>query len=299
MKKKLIFALGGLLLIFTACNQNTGQKTAMENSSNPLLKPSTLPFQVPDFTQIKDSDFAPAFEEGIKEQLTEVEKIANNPEDPTFDNTLVALEKSGQTLARVNNVFGMLTGANTDSVLQKLQEDVAPKLASLRDSIFLNEKLFERVQKIYQKKDELSLDPESAKLLQFYHDEFIRAGANLSEADKSKLKELNQEIATLRAQFKNQLLAAGKAGGITFDDKAALKGLSEGALKAAAQKADANGEKGKWRINLQNTTQQPVLQSLENRKTREEIFKASWTRAEKGDKNDTRNIIKKIAIIPI
>jgi peptidyl-dipeptidase Dcp len=301
MKKLSILAMGTLLLFLAACNSNSQQKNSMENekdlASNPFMHASTLPFQAPDFTKIKDSDFAPAFEEGFKEQLTEIKNIAQNPETPTFENTLVALEKSGQLLRRVNNVFNMLSGANTDSVLQKLNEEIAPKLASLQDAIFLNEKLYERIKAIYQKKDELKLDKESARLLEFYHTQFIRAGANLSAENKTKLKKLNEEEAGLGAKFTNQLLAAAKAGAFVVDNKEALKGLSEGTLKSTAQDAEAAGKKGKWMLPLQNTTQQPALQSLENRDTRHQLFEASWNRAEKGDANDTRATIKRLAEI--
>ncbi len=289
------------LIFMVACNSKPEQNKSMGNekdlASNPFMHASTLPFQAPDFTKIKDSDFAPAFKEGFKEHLAEIEKIANNPEVPTFENTLVALEKSGDLLRRVNGVFNMLSGANTDSVLQKLNEDIAPKLAALQDAIYLNQKLYERVKSIYQKKDDLKLDKESARLLEYYYTEFVLAGANLSAEDKTSLKKLNEEEAGLSAKFTNQLLADAKAGAFVVDNKEALKGLSEGALNSAAQDADAAGEKGKWELPLQNTTQQPALQSLENRDTRHQLFEASWNRAEKGGNNDTRATIKRLAEI--
>lgn len=272
-------------------------KNSEDLDSNPFMHASTLPFQAPDFTKIKDSDFAPAFDEGFKEHSAEIEKIANNPEAPTFENTLVALEKSGELLKRVNGVFNMLSGANTDSVLQALQEKVAPKLAAQQDAIYLNEKLYQRVKTLYEKKDELKLDKESARLLDYYHNEFVRAGADLTDENKTKLKKLNEEEAGLMAKFTNQLLAAAKAGAFVIDNKEALKGLPDGALKSAAQDAEAAGEKGKWLLPLQNTTQQPALQSLENRDTRHQLFEASWTRAEKGDKNDTRATLTRLAEI--
>ena len=301
MKKLSIPATGLLLLFLAACSSNSQQKKSMENekdlASNPFMHASTLPFQAPDFTKIHDSDFAPAFKEGFREQLAEIEKIAQNTESPTFENTLVALEKSGQLLNRVNGVFSMLSGANTDSVLQKLNEEIAPKLAAQQDAIFLNEKLYERIKAIYQKKDELKLDKESAWLLEYYHLQFIRAGANLSANDKARLKKLNEEEAGLGAKFTNQLLAAAKSGAFVVDNKEALKGLSEGMLKSAVQDAESAGKKGKWLLPLQNTTQQPALQSLENRETRHQLFEASWNRAEKGDNNDTRATIRRLAII--
>jgi peptidyl-dipeptidase Dcp len=303
MKKLLVKATGILFIFLAACTSNSTRNKSKGNetdlASNPFMQASTLPFQAPDFNKIKDSDFAPAFEEGLKEHLEEIERIADNPEQPTFENTLVALEKSGGLLRRVNGVFNMLSGANTDSVLQKLNEDIAPKLAAQQDAIFLNDSLYQRILTIFRKKDELNLDKESMRLLQYYHDEFIRAGANLSSVDKVKLKKLNEEEAGLSARFTNQLLAAAKAGALVVDNKDALKGLSEGALNSAAQDADAAGDKGKWLLPLQNTTQQPALTSLENRDTRHRLFEASWNRAEKGDKNDTRATIIRLAEIRV
>ena len=271
--------------------------TAKDLASNPLMHASTLPFQAPDFKKINNSDFEPAFAEGLKEHLAEIDKIANNPEAPTFDNTLVAMEKSGQLLRRVNGVFNMLSGANTDSVLQKLSEEIAPKLAAQQDAVFLNKKLYERIKNLFQKKDELKLDKESARLLEYYNIQFIRAGANLSDENKTKLKKLNEEEAGLGAKYTNQILAAAKAGGLVVSNKDALKGLSNGDINSAAQDATTAGEKGKWLLSLQNTTQQPALQSLDNRDTRHQLFEASWNRAEKGDKNDTRATILRLAEI--
>ncbi|HVA55197.1 MAG TPA: peptidyl-dipeptidase Dcp [Gammaproteobacteria bacterium] len=268
-------------------------KTAAQD--NPLLTPSTLPFHAPPFDKIKDSDFQPAFEAGIKQQLAEVDAIANNPAPASFENTLVALEKSGQLLTRVSQIFNGLTSANTDPTLQKVQEAMAPKLAASQDAIFLNDKLFKRIQKIYAERRTLKLDPESHRLIEYYYQQFVMAGAKLSDADKAKLKQLNEEEATLSAKFVNQLLAANKAGALVVSDKSELAGLSEGELGAAAQAAKARGLQGKWVIPLQNTTQQPDLQSLSDRATREKLFEASWIRAERGDANDTRATIARLA----
>lgn len=264
---------------------------------NPLFKPSTLPFQAPPFDKIKDSRFKPALEEGMRRQLAEVEKIANNPAKSTFENTLVALEKSGRLLTRTRHVFSALAGANTDATLQKIQQEEAPKLAAHHDAIFLNEKLFKRVKSLYQRRDSLKLDPESRRLVEYYYKEFVHAGAELSSADKAKLKKLNEEEAALSAKFENRLLAATKAGALVISDKAKLAGLSDKELAAAAQAAKARGLDGKWVIPLQNTTQQPALTSLADRATRKQLFMASWTRAEHGDANDTRGIVKRVAKI--
>lgn len=295
--KNPVFIAGILVLFLVSCNQKTKEKEMMVNAENPFLNVSTLPFQAPDFSKIRNTDFAPALEEGLKQQLAEIDKIANNPEEPTFENTLVALEKSGELLTRTLLVFEMLSGANTDDVLQSLQEEIAPKLAGLRDAIRLNDNLFARIKFIYAKKEDLNLDRESARLLQYYHDEFVQSGANLPADAKDKLKKLNEEDALLSAKFTNQLLAATKAGSLVVDNETALAGLSESAIKQAAQNAADAGKAGKWLISLQNTTQQPALQSLQNRETRENLFEASWTRTEKGDVNDTRTVIKRLAEI--
>jgi peptidyl-dipeptidase Dcp len=295
MKTSILLTASFLLVFMSACNRKAEQKTDL--STNPFMKASTLPFQAPDFTKIKNTDFSPAFEEGIKQQLAEIDSISKNPQPPTFENMLVALEKSGQLLSRVNGVFNMLSGANTDSVLQKLNEEIAPKLASIQDAVFLNNTLYERFKKIYEKKDQLNLDKESARLLEYYHKQFIRAGADLSEEDKSKLKKLNEEEAGLGAKFANQLLASAKEGAFLTDNKESLKGLQEGALNSAAKNAEAAGKKGQWMLSLQNTTQQPVLQSLDDRDTRHKIYEASVNRAEKGGDNDTRATLLRLAEI--
>jgi len=262
---------------------------------NPLLTQSSLPFQAPPFDKIVDADFQPALEEGMKQQLAEVEAIANATEEPTFENTVVALEKTGVLLKRVENVFSTLTGANTNDTLQKVEEEESPKLAAHSDAIYLNDKLFKRVESLYEKRASLNLDPESARLLQVTYDDFVHEGAKLSEADKDKLKELNKEESTLSTKFTNQLLAATKAAALVADDKKALDGMSDADIEAAAAAAKDRQLDGKFVVTLQNTTQQPALQAMNDRATREKLFKASWERAEHGDANDTRQIITRIA----
>ena len=264
---------------------------------NPYFTVSKLPFQAPQFDQIQDDDFKPAFEEGMKQQLEEIEKITDNPESPTFENTLVALEQSGQLLTRVSLIFNALSSANTDSVLQNLKEEIAPKLAAHNDAIFLNSKLFERVKSIYEKHDQLKLDKESKKLISNYYEKFVHAGAKLSAEDKTKLKKLNEEEATLVAKFINMLLAGTKAGALIVSDTSELAGLTSAEIDAAYQSASERGLSGKWLIPLQNTTQQPSLTSLENRETRKKLFKNSWNRCERNDENDTRSVIERIAEI--
>src|SRR5690242_6455107 len=271
--------------------------TAQANAANPFYAASTLPFQAPPFDKIREGDYQPAIEEGMRQHLAEIEKIANNPEPPTFDNTFIPMEKSGALLRRTMMAFDTVTGANTSDALQKVQEEEAPKLAAHQDAIYLNDKLFQRVEAIYNQRDQLKLDPESLRLVEVTYKDFVHNGAKLSAADKTKLKELNKEESTLSTQFTNKLLAATKAGALTVDDAARLKGLSEGDLAAAAQAAKGRKLDGKWTLPLQNTTQQPALKELEDRATREALFKASWDRAEHGGDNDTRATIERIAQI--
>jgi len=264
---------------------------------NPLLTPSSLPFQAPPFDRITDGDFAPAFEQGMQQQRGEVNRIADNPAPPTFANTLVALERSGQTLTRVELVFNALSSANTDDALQKLQEEIAPKLSAHQDEILLNPRLFRRIEAIYKQRDRLDLAPEARRLLEHQHQQFVMAGATLSEPDKVRLKQLNEEDAALSAKFMNQLLAAAKDGAVLVRDKGDLAGLSAAELDAAADAAKTRHFDGQWLLSLSNTTQQPLLASLSNRTMRERLFRASWMRAERGDANDTRMTIGRLAEI--
>ena len=295
MRRLPLLPLIAWLAFASACKNNGASSTSNTDTvSNPLLTQSPLSYQAPPFDKIKDSDFAPALEEGMRQQLQEVERIAANPDTPTFDNTLVALEKSGTLLNRVGGVFNLLTGANTNPTLQKIQEDEAPKLAAHSDAIYLNSQLFKRVEAIHASPAIRGLDKESQRLVDYYYQKFELAGARLSDADKDSLKQLNKEEATLSARFTNQLLAATKAGALVVTDTTQLAGLSPDALQAAAQ---AVGGTGKWQISLQNTTQQPDLMLLSNRATRQQLFQASWNRAEKSDSNDTRATIARIAQI--
>jgi peptidyl-dipeptidase Dcp len=286
----------GLLGVILLCVALTSSAQAPAQS-NPLLQPSTLPFQAPPFDKVKDSDFMPAFQQGIQQQLEEVDKVANNTAAPTFDNTVVALEKTGQLLLRVNMVFNALSGANTDDDLQKLQEEIAPKLAAQQDAINLNPRLFARLEKLYNDRSNLKLAPESLRLLEYDYQQFVMSGAKLSEADKTKLKKLNEDDAALSAKFINQLLTTAKDSALVVHDKSELAGLSDADVDAAARAAESRKIANAWVLVLQNTTQQPLLQSLTNRAAREKLFDASWTRAEHKDTNDTRTTIIRLAQI--
>ncbi|PKH67323.1 dipeptidyl carboxypeptidase II [Flavobacterium sp. ALD4] len=293
MKIFLKINLASALLVFAA-SLTTNVLHAQNNSvkmTNPLLQKSTLQYQAPPFNLIKDKDFKPAFEYGLGVHEKEVMAIANNPANPTFKNTVLALEISGVDLKRATGVFYNLTGSNTNPVLQALQAEYAPIFSAHSDETYLNSKLYKRFKAI----DLTTLKGEDKKLTTYYLQEFELAGANLSEGDKDKMKKINEELASLGTLFGNKLLTARKNGAIIFANAADLDGLSANDLAAAKAKATEAGHAGQYLIGLQNTTQQPLLQSLTNRVTREKIFKSSWTRAQKNDDGDTREVLEKMA----
>jgi len=263
-------------------------------ASNPFAQPSTLALQAPDFSKIKDSDYLPAILAGMAQQKREVLTVANNPSAPTFNNTLVPLERSGLLLERAGLAFSAVNGANTNDTLQATDTKTSPLYAAHNDFIFLNAKLFARVKSLHDRQAQLGLNPEQAKLLDVYYKQFQHAGAELPADKQTELKALNQRLSTLQTDFTQKLLAAAKAGGLHVTDKAALAGLSDAQVASAAEAAKARKLDG-YLLPLQNTTQQPSLDSLTNRDTRLKLFNAGWTRAEKGDANDTRNLIREIA----
>ncbi len=287
------------LALNTACStmkttENTTSEIPVPDANlagNPFMKKSSLQYQAPEFDKIKDEHFKPAFDYGIKVQLAEIEKIANNPEAPTFENTILAMENSGEVLRRAQIVFYNLTGSNTNPTLQKLEEEYAPIFSGISDKIYLNEKLYDRIKAINSE----NLGSEEKRVLELAKINFEIAGANLSEANKVKVKKINEELATLSTQFSNKLLDARKNGALIIDDVKELDGLSADDIAAAAADAKEAGHDGKYLLALQNTTQQPLLQNLKNRATREKLFKASWYRAEKGNADDTRNILEREA----
>ena len=273
------------------------QKTAPSSqpaAANPLFAPSPLDYQFPQFDKIKDEHYLPAFERGMSEQLAEVAKVANSDEAPTFDNTIVAMERSGALLARVSRVFFGLVGANTNDEMQKIQAGIAPKLAAHGDQTVLNGKLFARIEALHAKRDTLGLDAESKRLLERYHTDFVRAGAKLSDADKTALKKINAEMATLGTQFSQNLLKETNAAAVAVDSREQLKGLSDGAIKTAAEAAKARKLEGKFLLPLLNTSGQPALASLEDRALRERMLKASLARGSSGGEFDNRAIVARV-----
>ena len=277
-----------------ATNIDAAAAQAEFGPSNPFYAASTLPFQAPPFDKIKDADYQPAIEAGMAKQLEEVRAIAENPAPPTFENTVVALEKTGQLFIRVALVFNGVTGANLNPELQKVQDIEAPRLAAHQDAIFLNSTLLQRISTIYKERASLNLDPEQLRLVEYDYLQFVHAGANLSEADKAELKKLNEEESTLANAFVTKLLAATKNAAFVTTDKNSLAGLTAAQIEGAEQAAKERKVAG-YVIPLQNTTQQPDLGELSMRATRQAIFENSWSRAERGGPDDTRDTIARLA----
>jgi len=284
------------------------QTSPVENpdmADNPLLTESSLPYHTPPFDKIKDEHFVPAIEAGMREQLKEVEAVANNSAKPTFDNTIVALERTGRLLDRAERTFSNLNACNTNPTLQKIETDIAPQLSAHRDAIHLNGKLFARIQELYDNRDKfaaanpsgggLGLDPESAYLLERYYKDFVRAGAKLSDTDKEKLKKINAELATLQTQFEQNVLKEKNASSVVVDRKEDLRGLSDNQMASVTAAAKAEHKEGKFVIQMQNTTGQPLLASLQNRQLRERIMQTSLARNSHGGEFDTRNIVMRTA----
>ncbi|AZZ57852.1 M3 family metallopeptidase [Riemerella anatipestifer] len=291
-----VLLYGSVGLSAVACTTMEKTKTSADipvPAGNPFLEKSKLQYQAPEFDKIKDEHFKPAFDYGLKVQELEVQKISDNTEAPTFENTVLALENSGEVLKRAQSIFYNLTGSNTNDKLQALQQEYAPIFSAHSDKIYLNSKLYERIKKVYENRG--GLNSESQKLVEYYKQNFDIAGAGLSDAKKEELKKINGELASLSTQFSNKLLDARKNGALIIDSVKELDGLSPDEIAAAAQAAKEAGHEGKYLLSLLNTTQQPLLQNLKNRTTREKLFKASWYRAEKGNADDTRSIIEKLA----
>jgi len=295
---KTLSRVGTLIVITTMAIVSTGLPAYAGETdfgpSNPFYAESSLPFHAPPFDKIKDGDYQPAIEAGMAQQREEVNKIANDPAPPTFENTIVAMEKTGRLFERALLAFNAVTGANLNPTLQKVQEIEAPKLAAHSDAIFLDGKLFQRVKAIYDKRESLKLDPEALRLVKWYYDKFVHSGANLSEADKTQLKKLNEEESSLSQAFTTKLLAATKDAALVTTDKAALAGLTDAQVAAAAEAAKTRKTEG-YVVPLQNTTQQPDLSLLKERATRQSLFENSWNRAEKSGANDTRDTVSRLA----
>ena len=270
---------------------------AMDESENYFASESTLPFKAPDFSKISEDDYLPAFEQGMAIQQAEVQAIIDNPEPPTFANTIVALEKSGRMLGRVSTVFFHLTGTNTTDRLDEINTEISPKLSAHSDSITLNPELFARVKAVYDNRAAMAMTPEDAKLLEETYKSMVHAGAELTDAERERVKEINTELSTVTTEFAQEARNAMAQQPVFFDSRDDLAGLSESDITSAAKLAEEEGQPGKFAIALQNTTQQPLLPSMENRAAREKLFKASYNRADGTTDIDTRELVAKIVAL--
>ncbi len=288
-----------MMLLAASCGTGETPKSDMSTTTpvreNPFTNPSTLYLQAPDFSKIHNSDFAPALEEGMRKHMAEVKAIANSKEPATFDNTIVALEKSGQELTRVSHVFFGLISSNTNDTLQAVNTEMAPKLSAHDDAITLDPKLFARIKTIYDGRADAGLDSVSAYLVERYYIRFVRAGALLNEADKKSLRALNEEESKLTTLFSENLLKEVNNAAVLVEDSTELEGMEPANIEAAATAAKEKGQEGKWLITLQNTTMQPVLVELKNRALRERIFNASINRGMLGNATDQKATVSRLA----
>lgn len=259
-----------------------------------FAEPSILPFYAPDFTKISDSDYQPAMEQAMALHNSEIAQIVNNPDAPTFDNTILTVEQSGKMLNRVITVFYALVGANTNDTLDAIDTEMGPKLSSHYDAINLNPQLFARVKAVYDQKDSLNLGTEESRLLEKTYEDMVHAGALLTQDQKEQVKQINNRLSAITTEFSQKVRSATVDNALIVDRKEDLAGLSDSEIDAAAKLATEKGAEGKFAIALQNTTQQPLLPSLDNRNTREQLFEAGFHRAEKGDDDDSRALIAEI-----
>ena len=287
-----------LCLLGMGCSGDRGNDSegvGAVSDDNPFYTESTQPYQLPPFDRIEESHFLPAFERGMAEQLEEVAMIVGQSDPATFDNTLVALERSGVLLNRVAATFFNLSSADTNEALDQIQAEVAPRLAAHTDQILLNGRLFERVRSLYEARDTLGLDAESLRLVERHYVDFVRAGALLSEAEQERMQEINGEMAALQTSFTQNVLDGVNAAAIVVDDREQLSGLSEGEVAAAAAAANSRGLDGKYVIALLNTSGQPALSSLNDRALRERIMRASLARGSEDGDYDNRQVITRLA----
>jgi peptidyl-dipeptidase Dcp len=298
MKKKLLILISLLLLFSFYSKKDTAQPTTQQEE-NPFFSAYNTPFETPPFDRIKEAHYLPAFQEGIKQQQTEVEAIANNSETPTFENTIEALERSGALLTKVSSVFDNLTEANTNDTLQNIAKEVAPLLSKLQDDINLNEKLFQKVKAVYEQKGKLNLSPEQSMLLEKYYKGFVRGGANLDETQKAGLREINKELALLTLKFGENVLKEDNGFALVIDKKEDLVGLPQDVIAGAGEAAKEKGLEGKWVFTLHKPSLIPFLQYSEKRDLREKMFKAFINRGNNNNEYDNKAILAKIAALRV
>ncbi len=292
-RSTLAFAVGTILFV-GACAPSDSEPSAVGSDDNPLFSESTLLLKMPAFDQIEDQHFAPAFERGMAEQRDEVVAIANRTDEPTLENVIVALERSGQLLTRVSTVFFNLVSTNTNETMEALRADIASELAAHNDEILLNRALFDRIESVYDRRADLGLDPESMRLVERYHIDFVRAGAQLSDEDKERLKTLNGALAELTTTYSQNVLNEVNDRIVAVETQAELAGLSDGEIASAAEAADARGLDGGYVLPLLNTSGQPALASLENRALRQRLHETSLSRGSRGGEFDNREVLTRV-----
>jgi peptidyl-dipeptidase Dcp len=291
MKKFGVF-LAATAVALSSCNSAKDQKTNMQN---PFFSEYKTPFQVPPFSEIKLSDYLPAIEEGIKQHDAEIAAITSNQEEPGFDNTILAMDKSGELLEKVTTVFFNLNSANTNDEMQALARQITPMITKHQNDVMLNKALFERVKTVYDKRNDLNLDHEQMRLVEKIYKQFARNGANLNEEDQAKLRKINEELSMLTLQFgENQLAETNKNFKLVIDNEADLKGLPADVISAAADRAKKDSMDGKWVFTLQKPSMIPFLQYAENRSLREKLYRGYFMRGDNNDKFDNKENIKKI-----
>ena len=297
MHKSIVAVAIATTLALSGCSNthsDSAEQGAQVQLQNPLLQASSLQYQAPDFSQLKDEHYQPALELGMAQHHQQILDIANNPAAPTFENTIVAMEKSGTLLTRTSSIFYNLTGSNSNPELRKVQGIMAPKMAAHSDNINLNPELFSRIQAIYDSRTTSSLTAEEVRLVEVYHQRFVLAGAKLTEAEKQKIRDLNEEQSTLTNEFAQRLLRLSKEIAVKVDDESKLAGLSQSAIAAAKADAEAAGLEGQYLLNITNTTRQPVLAQLDNRELRQQVWEASANRGLTGD-NETASLVARLA----
>ncbi len=280
----------------TPVSESTNVTASNQMTDNPLLKPSSLPFAAPDFGAVRFEHFKPAFEAGMAEQLREIQAIADNPAAPSFDNVLVAMERTGQILDRTLSIFYHLAGADTTEAIQKLDEEMSPRLAAHQDDIYLNRQLFTKLQTLWDQRDKLALNEEQSRLLKETYESFIRAGAKLNDSEQSRIRQINGRLSSLATQFQNNLLSITKERSVVIDNAADLAGMSAADIDAAKEAAVARGLTDKYLLVITNTTRQPILTSLQNREVRKRVWQASSDRGQGQDGGiDNRPLVLELA----
>lgn len=288
MSKKLLNVI--TLSIITLASCTTTQKTDEPAVANPFLSEYTTPFQVPPFDKIQKAHYLPAFEAGIAEQVAEIETIVNNEETPTFENTILPYDKSGEILKRVSGVFFNMIECCSDDEMQNLANQILPMMSKHSDDIMMNPRLFERIDYVFQHRNEMDLDNQQIRVVEKYHNDFIRNGAGLNEEDQAELSQINEQLSTLSLQFGTNLLKENDNFKLVIDDPTDLAGLPQSSIDAAAEQAKSDGMEGKWVFTLSKPSLIPFLQYADNRALREKIYRGYFMRGNNGNEFDNNGL---------